>query len=99
MDNLKKPDMGDSVLISDKPIMNYVTAAVMQFTQQKAPRVIIKARGKFISRAVDVAEIVTKRFYKESKITQIATDSVDYTDPKTKRNIRVSTIEITLTKV
>ena len=34
----------------------------MQFTTQNAEEVVIKARGKFISRAVDVAEVAAKRF-------------------------------------
>ena len=51
-----------TVFIGGKPFMNYVTGVVMQFTTQGASEVVIKARGKFISRAVDVAEVASKRF-------------------------------------
>ena len=52
----------NSIFIGGKPFMNYVTGVVMQFTTKNAGEVIIKARGKFISRAVDVAEVTRKRF-------------------------------------
>ena len=59
--------MGDnnSIFIGLKPFMNYVTAVVMQFTTKDASEVIIKARGKYISRAVDVAEVSLRRFLKD----------------------------------
>ncbi|RME78597.1 DNA-binding protein Alba, partial [Candidatus Woesearchaeota archaeon] len=52
----------NSIFIGNKPFMNYVTGVVMQFTTKNASEVIIKARGKFISRCVDVAEVATNRF-------------------------------------
>nr|WP_231434337.1 hypothetical protein [Candidatus Nanopusillus massiliensis] len=42
--------------------MNYVTAVAMQFTSQDAKEVVIKARGRYIARAVDVAEVIRKKF-------------------------------------
>ena len=51
-----------SIFIGGKPFMNYVTAVVMQFTTQGADKVVIKSRGKFISKAVDIAEVVRNRF-------------------------------------
>ena len=56
----------NSIFIGNKPFMNYVTGVVMQFTSKNADDVIIKARGKFISRAVDVAEVASKRFLENS---------------------------------
>jgi len=53
------------IYIGSKNFMNYVTAVVMQFTTQNRPEVIVKARGKFIARAVDVAEVARKRFLKD----------------------------------
>ncbi len=52
----------NTIFIGEKPFMNYVTAVVMQFTTKDAGEIFIKARGKFISRAVDVAEVASKRF-------------------------------------
>ena len=68
------------VFIGQKPFMNYVTAVVTQFDEKKQNEVTIKARGKFISRAVDVAEVAAKRFLKEQniKIKDIQIDSEEF---------------------
>ena len=50
------------VFIGSKSFMSYVTAVVLQFTTKNATEVSVKARGKFISRAVDVSEVTVKRF-------------------------------------
>jgi len=87
------------VFIGGKPFMNYVTAVVMQFTTKGAREVVIKARGKFISRAVDVAEVCRKRFLKEHnvEVKEIKTDSEEF-ENKEGRKVNVSTIDITLEK-
>ena len=64
-----KNTSGNSVFIGGKPFMNYVTGVVMQFTTKNASEVIISARGKFISRAVDISEVATKRFLKDQGIS------------------------------
>ena len=67
--------------------MNYVTGIVMQFTTKNAKEVTIKARGKFISRAVDIAEVTTKRFLKEQvKVEDIAIDSEGFKNKEEKDN-------------
>ena len=89
-------DDDSSVFIGNKPFMNYVTGVVVQFTSKNAPEVTIKGRGKFISRAVDVAEVVTNRFLKDqAEIGGIAIDSEEFQNEEG-QTIRVSTIEITL---
>jgi len=87
------------VFIGNKPFMNYVTGVVMQFTTKGSSEVIVKARGKFISRAVDVAEVATKRFLKEHNISVkgIQIDSEEFENKEGKK-VNVSTIEITLAK-
>lgn len=93
--------MGDdnSIFIGGKPFMNYVTGVVMQFTTKNAPEVIVKARGKFISRAVDVAEVSAKRFLTgQIGINNIKVDSEEFKN-KEGRDVRVSTIEISLGKL
>ena len=88
----------NSVFIGGKPFMNYVTGVVMQFTAKNMEDVIIKARGKFISRAVDVAEVASKRFLENSvAIKNIRIDSEGFKTDEG-RDVRVSTIEITLSK-
>ncbi len=88
----------NAIYIGNKPFMNYVTAVVMQFTTQGAEEVTIKARGKFISRGVDIAEISAKRFLVDQVyVKDIKIDSEEFKN-KEDRQVRVSTIEITLAK-
>ncbi len=88
----------NSIFIGGKPFMNYVTGLVMQFTTKDAKEVIVKARGKFISRAVDVSEVASKRFLKgQVEVTDIKIDSEEFQN-KEGKEIRVSTIEIILKK-
>jgi len=84
------------IFVGGKPFMNYVTGVVMQFTTQNADEVIIKARGKFISRAVDIVEVVTKRFMEgQIGIKDIKIDSEEFKNDEG-RQVRVSTIEVAL---
>lgn len=87
------------VFIGKKPFMNYVTSAMMQFTSDRKDEVIIKARGKNINRAVDVAVLVSKKFSKEQKVV-IKNVKIDgeQLENKNKRETTVSSIEITLAK-
>jgi len=88
-----------TVYVGGKPVMNYVTAVVMQLTTKNASKVVVKSRGKFISRAVDVVEIVKNRFLKDQvKIDNISTNSEDFKNTEGKQ-VRVSTIDISLSKV
>ncbi|MEM5794264.1 MAG: DNA-binding protein Alba [Candidatus Aenigmatarchaeota archaeon] len=76
--------------------MAYVLGVITQFSDGK-PEVHIKARGKAISRAVDVAEIVRRRFVEGVKIKsiEIGTEERELED---KTKVNVSTIDITLAK-
>ena len=88
----------NSIFIGMKPFMNYVTAVVMQFTTKKTDEVIIKARGKLISRAVDVAQVAAKRFLDgQVDIGDVKIDSEEF-ENKEGKQVRVSTIEILLAK-
>lgn len=88
----------NSIFIGGKPFMNYVTGVVMQFTTKNAEEVTIKARGKFIARAVDVAEVASKRFLDGTiEVKNIAINSEEFQN-KEGKDVRVSTIEITLKK-
>ncbi|AIJ06433.1 DNA/RNA-binding protein albA [Methanocaldococcus bathoardescens] len=87
--------MDNVVLIGKKPVMNYVVAVLTQLTSND--EVIIKARGKAINKAVDVAEMIRNRFIKDIKVKkiEIGTDKVKNPDG---REVNVSTIEIVLAK-
>ena len=59
-----------TVYVGKKNVMSYVLAVVTQFNQGLT-EVKIKARGKAISRAVDVTQIVKNRFINTLKITEV----------------------------
>src|SRR2546430_3784892 len=52
----------DTILIGKKPIMAYATAVMMHYNTG-AKKLTLKARGRAISTAVDVAEVVNNRFF------------------------------------
>lgn len=93
----KKED--NVVFIGIKPFMNYVTSVVMLFTAKNKDEVIIKARGRWISRAVEVVEIVRKKFLKEQNIqikgVKIDSEEVENNEGK---KVNVASIEIKLGK-
>jgi DNA-binding protein len=84
------------VYIGKKPTMNYVLAVVTQFNSGSS-EVVIRARGRSISRAVDVAEICKNRFVPDSKVKdiQISTEKLPREEGGT---ANVSCIEIYMTK-
>ena len=87
-----------AIFVGGKPFMNYVTGVIMQFTTQNASEVIVKARGKFISKAVDISEVANKRFLEgQLEISNIKIDSEEFKN-KEGRQVRVSIIEISLAK-
>ncbi|PIX32161.1 DNA-binding protein Alba, partial [Candidatus Bathyarchaeota archaeon CG_4_8_14_3_um_filter_42_8] len=60
----------NAVLIGNKPVMNYVLACITLF-HGGAKEINVKARGRSISIAVDVVEVVTRRFLPDVKIKKI----------------------------
>jgi DNA-binding protein len=59
-----------TVFVGDKQPMNYVLAVLTQFKNGQE-EVTVKARGRLISRAVDVVQIVKNKFVPELKIGNI----------------------------
>ena len=86
----------NEIFIGKKPLMTYVTATLVQLANE--PKVIIKARGKSIPRAVDVSQIIIKRMdtlgYQISDV-KIGSETVQSEDGKTRN---VSTIEVTVAR-
>ena len=74
--------------------MSYVLAVVTQFNEGHET-VHVKARGKAISRAVDVAEIVQNRFAEDSEVEdiRIGTDQIETDEGD---EINVSSIQVDL---
>lgn len=85
----------NTIFVGNKPPMSYVLAVVTQFNGG-SDEVIIKARGRAISRAVDTAEITRNRFVQNAKIKEIKIGTESITNEEG-RSSNVSSIEISLT--
>jgi len=93
----REPIPPDTIFVGKKPLMAYCTAVMMHF-QTDAKELTVKARGRAISRAVDVVEVVSRRFFGGKlniKNISIGTESVG--EGSDTRN--VSTIEIKVEKL
>lgn len=86
----------NTVYVGSKPAMSYVLAVVTQFNEEH-DTVHVKARGKAISRAVDVAEMVKGKFVEEAEVEDITIDT-DQIDTDEGGELDVSSIQIDLTK-
>lgn len=86
----------NEILIGKKPLMTYVTASLVQLANE--PTVLVKARGRSITRAVDVAQIIVKRMGNIGyKIGRVKIDSqILQSEDGKERN--VSTIEIEISR-
>lgn len=92
----KSKQMDDNVIfVGKKPPMAYVMAVMTQLSEG-VTEVNIKARGRSISNAVDVAEIVCNKFLQTAKVkVEIGTDEME---GENNQKLNVSTISIVLTK-
>ncbi len=86
----------NTIFVGKKPTMNYVLAIVTQFNNNDVERIIIKARGKSISKAVDIAEITRHKFVQSIKYEKITLDTEILEGERGPSN--VSSIEIVLSK-
>lgn len=90
------------VRIGRKPVMNYVLAILTTLIEQGVGKVVVKARGRNINKAVDAVEIVRNRFAKNVNIesVEIGSQEMTVTNPETgeQRTRRVSTIDICLSR-
>lgn len=83
------------VFVGSKPVMDYVTAIMTSFGKNPG-KVVIKARGRAISNAVDATEITRNRFLSDLKCdVTIGTEEMEGEGGRPKN---VSTIEIILSK-
>jgi len=85
------------VFIGKKPVMNYVVACLTSFNSG-AKKVLVKARGRAISRAVDTVELLRRSFAKDIEIESIEIGTEEIMRPEQQQKTNVSTIEITLVK-
>ena len=85
----------DYVIVGLKPLMNYVVACMTLFNAGNQ-KVHLRARGRHISKAVDVTEMLRRVFLKDLVVENIKLGTEVHTAPNG-RETSVSTIEIRVT--
>jgi DNA-binding protein Alba len=95
----KMTEKSGIVFVGSKPAMSYVLAIITSLSASNAKEITLKARGRAITTAVDVAEIARNRFLKDLKVSKIAIGTEEMPPREGQNRPRmVSTMEITLSK-
>jgi DNA-binding protein len=93
------PEDMEIVYVGRKPPMSYVLAVITSLSSSNAKGVTLKARGRAISTAVDVAEITKRRFVKDLKVDKILIGTEEMPAREGENRTRnVSTMEIKMTQ-
>ena len=87
----------NTIYVGKKRVMNYVLAC-MTILQNGSDTVSIKARGRSISAAVDVAQILTRRFTQGVTVKSISISTEQVPNRETNELNNVSSIEIEMGK-
>lgn len=91
-----KRDQDSTILVGSKNVMSYVLACKTLF-DKGAKEVVIRARGRLISRAVDVAEITRHRFMQDVTVKEIVIGTATVQTDRGS-DLNVSTIDIVLAR-
>jgi DNA-binding protein len=83
------------VRIGKKPPMSYVSACFTLFNAGN-DQIVVRARGRAITKAVDVVEMLRRSFIKELKVKSINLDSDEIMING--KDVTISIIEIILEK-
>lgn len=86
----------NTVFIGRKPVMNYAIAC-LTFFNSGSKKVVVEARGRSISRAVDTVELLRRAFVKDLQLHDVSIGTEQFTSGEGQTR-NVSTIEITATK-
>jgi DNA-binding protein len=87
------------VFIGNKPPMSYVMAVMTALSSGAITEITLKARGRAIATAVDVAEITCNRFIKDLRVAAIGIGTEEMPAREGENKSRnVSTLEIKLVK-
>lgn len=78
-----------------KPLLNYVTACITMFNSG-AEQVVLRARGEAINMAVEVAQVLKKRFMSDVEICNIQIDGENVI-ARDGRQLNLPVLEIELT--
>lgn len=87
----------NTVFVGSKPVLNYVLACITLF-RGGMEEIVVKARGRAISRAVDVVEVVRNRYMTDVKVKDISIGTEEVPSREENRMANVSSIEIRLTQ-
>ncbi len=96
-DSTEPPRDPNTIYVGKKRVMNYVMAC-MTVLQSGSDKVSIKARGRSISAAVDVAQILTRRFTQGVTVKSIIISTEKVPNRETNELSNVSSIEIEMGK-
>ena len=92
---IQRTDSNDNtIFVGSKPLVNYIRGVITQFTKREAGEVVIRSRGKFISKAVDVAEVARRSMEGNIQIKDVKIGSESFESEGKKTNI--STMDISL---
>jgi DNA-binding protein len=84
------------VFIGRKPVMNYVLAC-LTYLNSGSNKIVVKARGRAIPRAVDTIEVLRRSFAKGLQLEGISLSTEEVAREEGQKS-RVSAIEISVTK-
>ncbi|MFH0949305.1 MAG: DNA-binding protein Alba [Candidatus Aenigmatarchaeota archaeon] len=84
------------IFVGKKPLMVYVLSVMTQFSNGQ-DEIMLKARGKSVGKAVDIAEIVRNKFLTNASVKNIKIGTEQIV-AENKDKFNVSTIEITMKK-
>ena len=84
------------VYVGQKPVKNYVIACLTSFSAG-SNKIVLKARGRAICKAVDTVELLRRTFLKDAQLQGISI-CTEQVPREGDRKANVSAIEITLTK-
>ena len=90
----EKKQNSNVIFVGKKPFVNYIIAGKIQMDEDPNNQVVIKARGKLVSRAVDLAEVLKKGVH-DKKVT-LQDISIGSIKIENKENKEVSVSEITI---
>ena len=90
----QKNQKNNTIYIGKKPTMAYVLACITQLGEGNS-EITIRARGRTISQAVDVAEVVRNKFVKDAAVKNIVIGTEEL-ESKDGQMLNVSSIEIVL---
>lgn len=93
----QREDNYSTIFVGRKPVMSYVLAC-LTLLQNGASEITLKARGRAISKAVDAAQILTKRFVPDVTIKSVDIDTEQVKSIESGGMNNVSSMEIHLSR-